>query len=284
MLKLGISSSEFKNDSDYGIDYKKYKKLGYDSLDYGAFFMSNNPVYQLDEKEFILYFKGLKKEVEENGLIIYQMHALWDPEAEKKYHDNLQEFYVKCLKAAGILGCPYVVMHPVSPNGWDTPFTYQEIFDRNIDFISKLVPFCKEYHTKLAIENLPFRGVDNFFNPINTLKLINTLNSEEIVMCVDTGHFNIFRDCPIYDTIVKIGDKLKVLHIHDNMGDADYHLLPKKGNFNWDDFCLGLKEIKFDGVLNLETGISKDLPREEFDKASEELVNILKDFREKIEC
>ena len=50
------------------------------------------------------------------------------------------------------------------------------------------------------------------------------------------------------------------LHIHDNDGRSDQHLTPGLGNIDWNGFAKALKDICFNGVLNLEV---KTLPTEE---------------------
>ena len=60
---------------------------------------------------------------------------------------------------------------------------------------------------------------------------------------------------------MKLGEHLKVLHIHDNDGVADLHQLPftfaktreNLPSTDWDGFIKGLRRIHFDKVLSFET-------------------------------
>lgn len=50
-----------------------------------------------------------------------------------------------------------------------------------------------------------------------------------------------------------LGKRIKALHIHDNNGATDQHLMPYVGTINWDDFCNSLHDIGYDGDLSFET-------------------------------
>ena len=194
MVKIGIVSNAYENDSKFKIDFEKYQKMGYESLDFQNFISSKSDLYKMNDDEFVSYLTELKKEMDKYGLFFNQLHALWDTEAEKFERNHLQDYYIKSIKAAGILNCPYVVIHPVSPRNWEEKLDAKEMKEFNIKFMQDLIPYCKENHTRLAIENLPFPWLYEFFGPEGTLDLINSINSEYVVMCVDTGHFNIFKD------------------------------------------------------------------------------------------
>lgn len=61
--------------------------------------------------------------------------------------------------------------------------------------------------------------------------------------------------------ITSLGDRLKVLHIHDNDGIADLHQIPytftktreNKPSTDWDGFIKGLRNIRFNETLSFET-------------------------------
>ena len=73
--------------------------------------------------------------------------------------------------------------------------------------------------------------------------------------------------------LAKYGDRLKTLHIHDNDGTADQHIIPFDGNIDYSRFIAKLKKLDFYGIIALEvmrnrTDIYNDLSDEQFlDKA-----------------
>ena len=78
--------------------------------------------------------------------------------------------------------------------------------------------------------------------------------------CFDTGHANLVG-IDFESFLITLGDRLKVLHIHDNDGVMDLHQLPftftktreNRPSTDWDGFVKGLRQIHFDGVLSFET-------------------------------
>lgn len=167
--------------------------------------------------------------------------------------DLLIPFYEKAMKACSILECKYLVIHPRMPYGWETkPEQYDFCYQNNLEFIKQLMPIANEYDIVICIENMPspfsFGKIDGL------IKCIDEINDEHFKMCLDVGHYNISdKDNDIYSTLLKIGNRLKVLHIHDNNQDNDYHLLPGQGNVDWKNFYRGLKDINFEGSISFET-------------------------------
>ena len=77
------------------------------------------------------------------------------------------------------------------------------------------------------------------------------MNSPFLVACLDTGHANCAGIAAGKFARI-LGDRLKVLHIHDNMAKSDAHALPFTGTIDWKDFGAALKEIGYSGALSLE--------------------------------
>lgn len=74
---------------------------------------------------------------------------------------------------------------------------------------------------------------------------------EVLGICLDCGQANVAHlDIP--KEIEKIGRRLQVVHIHDNDGSFDQHLLPFEGNIDWNCVMGALKQIGFTGELALE--------------------------------
>ncbi len=78
--------------------------------------------------------------------------------------------------------------------------------------------------------------------------------------CFDTGHANLVG-LDMEQFITTLGNRLKVLHIHDNDGVSDLHQIPytfaktreNKSSTDWEGFIRGLQNISFQGVLSFET-------------------------------
>ena len=251
-----------KSNNEFCIDFDSSKRSNYEAIDLQIFISKDSIVYKLNDNEFNNYLLKLNKKLQKYHLIPYQLHSLWEfgdnKSDEEKNWDLILPYYIKAIEGAHILGVKYVVIHHRFPFGYfETEQTKNYGKELNIKFLKKLLPYATKNDVTLCLENLPF---DIEYSKINgTLSIIKSINDDHVKMCLDTGHLNcIEKDKDIYKWIKKIGSNLKCLHVHDNLGDGDYHLLPWQGSINWDDFTKGLKEINFDGCISLETQSKKE--------------------------
>jgi sugar phosphate isomerase/epimerase len=93
--------------------------------------------------------------------------------------------------------------------------------------------------------------------------MIDLLNKEAggdyFGFCLDAGHANL-TNRNIKEYVKELGDRLTILHIHDNNGFEDMHMIPysylatpSSHVCDWQGFVEGLKEIGYKGVLAFET-------------------------------
>ena len=102
-----------------------------------------------------------------------------------------------------------------------------------------------------------------FSNAADLAKMLDILNEEAggdyFGCCLDVGHANLTRR-NIKEFVKTPGDRLTILHIHDNDGNEDLHMIPYSylattscHVCDWKGFVEGLKEIGYKGVLAFET-------------------------------
>ncbi|MCL2196806.1 MAG: sugar phosphate isomerase/epimerase [Treponema sp.] len=80
--------------------------------------------------------------------------------------------------------------------------------------------------------------------------LFANIDSDNLKFCYDCGHENCFT--PGVDYLSKYGEKLAALHLHDNDGTGDQHMLPFSGTVNWEKVINKIKELNYKGALSLE--------------------------------
>ena len=83
-------------------------------------------------------------------------------------------------------------------------------------------------------------------------EFLDYIDHPNVTACWDTGHANI--EGSQYDDILVLSDKLTALHINDNNGLKDEHLLPYMGTMNIDEIMTALLKIGFDGYFTFESG------------------------------
>ena len=139
---------------------------------------------------------------------------------------------------------------------------FEEIFDRNVQAIRILADHVKDDGITICLENLT-----NGSGPLSDgnykysvhyrveelLWYIEQLGDEHLGICLDTGHLNLTKACSQGAFIRKAGKHLKALHIADNQGATDQHLMPfGVGKVDFEDVFSALKEIGYDGYINYE--------------------------------
>ena len=100
-------------------------------------------------------------------------------------------------------------------------------------------------------------GVGNHFKCLDIteelLSYVEELNSPHLGICLDTGHLNLSRASTQRDFILRAGKHLRALHIADNEGERDQHLMPFGiGSVDMKEVAGTLFEIGYDGLWNLE--------------------------------
>ena len=244
---------------------------GFDAIDYSMFVHDEeNGVFS--SNQFERYAKEIKKTVDSAGIKVGQVHAQMpkpsypDYLARTKMWDELAK---RSIITAAILESPYVVIHPLIMLERKYDFLYQENFKINIEYYNKMIPYLQEYNVKIALENMwNYDDEKNMICPTvcssaeELLTMCDALG-ERFVVCLDVGHTVLTGYSP--ESMVKtIGDKLRVLHVHDNDGYNDLHTIPSDSfashtnnvpddrRINWDKFMESLKEIHYEGTFSLE--------------------------------
>ena len=228
------------------------KAAGFDCADYGYLSITNGDLFTKPLEEAIEYVKHERKVAESQGITFSQAHGPWPT------HDTTPELrreklvlMERAIRLTPYLGTPYLVIHPDLPFGWwdgelDPSFTKKT----NIEMFEALLPIAEEAGTIICLENMPTEPYD--ISPTAEIyKFIQEINHPNLKMCFDTGHAHVFGD-DCGDMVRLIAPVLRVMHVHDNMGECDMHIWPYEGTINWDNFAKGLADIKFDGVLSIE--------------------------------
>lgn len=262
MIKTGIISSAYFSIDDYKQGIKKLKEHGFNCIDYQNIASPFCEFFKYDNEEFENYFRTIGQYAKEQQIDIFQMHGLWPRYADGDLSgfDRDMELYLKQLHAAELMDCKRFILHPCMPYGWENEIDKEKAFTETLKTIDCLLPYAKKANITICVENMPHSKVHSFSN-INELKrLIRTVNDNNVKACFDTGHCQ-FTQEDIYECIVTLCDDLEALHVHDTFCAQDRHLVPFQGEIDWSKFIKGLKEIKFNGCISLETPISLNTPK-----------------------
>lgn len=242
--------------------YKKAKEFGFDCIDFGILGSSvgtdfYNKFYKGDEKTREEILLLAKKQADEAGVILYQSHApciSLGRSLEEEEINTLISDIQTTIRACHMVGCKYLVVHPFMPNSWYDRGKPEaaDTFNKNVLYLQKLSDYAEKYGIILCLENMPCHDFC-ISTPEETLEVIKKVNRENVKMCVDTGHIPAYsRNLDVAEEILKCGEYIKVLHVHDNYGGADQHNFPGMGMIDWTEVMNSLKKIGFDGSFSLE--------------------------------
>jgi len=104
------------------------------------------------------------------------------------------------------------------------PFYKKNFLDRSIKFWNQII---NEYDIEVCLENMWDES------PLVLYDIISKIDNENLKICFDPGHFNVFSKARLDDWIKILSEKISLIHISDNLGDYDSHLEVGKGNIDW---------------------------------------------------
>ena len=163
-----------------------------------------------------------------------------------------------------MIGIKNMVLH--CDNMLGTSFSKAERVERNIEKLKELAAYIRDKEITVCLENLrPHVSEDEVLvdrNADDLLYIIDRVGSERLGICLDTGHLNL-TDKNQREFILKAGSRLKAIHIADNEGKTDQHLMPFTcGTVDFCEVVKALREVNYSGVFNLEIPGERKVPLE----------------------
>ena len=162
------------------------------------------------------------------------------------------------------IGVKNMVLH--CDNLVGTDFTKHEKIEKNVEKLRVLAEYIKDKDVMICLENLRPHGPEDSElidrNADDLLHIISRVGSDKLGICLDTGHLNL-TDKNQREFILKAGDKLMALHIANNEGVTDQHMMPfTRGTVDFMEVVKALREINYTGLFNLEIPGERKIPME----------------------
>ena len=303
---ISVQTGDWYDESDDDTSMRMARECGIEALDYNIDHVLSPhkllkgekfPQCDLPVEEFVACYAPLKAASEKYGIAISQMHAPFPSwlDGYPEQSEYVLQTIEKVIAVCAYVGCPALVVHPFVGENRTRD---REI---NLAIYRRLMPAAKKYGVKVCLENMftTFKGhVTECFctNAEDSVELIDLLNEEAgeecFGFCYDVGHANITGKNQ-RDYLEKIGHRLTVLHIHDNDGVGDRHMIPftqspdlwaAHPGTDWEGFIAGLRAIGYKGNLSFETfRASRHFPREVHPAMLQLVASIGAYFRRRIE-
>lgn len=266
MKKIGISCGFLVRTLGLDRAFELCKESGFDSVDFSLErYKVGDAIYGGSDDAFESHFDAIKRKAADFELLISQTHGRCatyrlDDEA---FCENIDRINELDIRATSVLGAPACVIHfpntsrcgKVAPN---------IIHDLSATMYNKAAVFAEKYKTSIACETFGAARIpgarirDLFSDPAEFKHQYGLINTEYKTICVDTGHTHeaeSFWVPPPEEMIRILGKDVTILHLHDNNGHYDDHLLPGMGNINWPGVFDALDDIGYSGVYNFEVSL-----------------------------
>jgi sugar phosphate isomerase/epimerase len=122
----------------------------------------------------------------------------------------------------------------------------------DIPEIQRLADYAAERGVRLALEN----SGDAIWLLDRVLEEVgDDSEATNLGICIDTGHAHMSHDAgrePVTNYLERYAGQLEHVHLHDNHGVWDEHLVPGDGTIDWSRVVRTLEEIGSDGTAILE--------------------------------
>lgn len=156
---------------------------------------------------------------------------------------------ITACRAAALLGAENIVLHPGPEREGRPP---QEEFLQHMRHaavsLNRVAAYCCEIGVQLLLENMLPHLL--FGRTSDMMYLLGEITNCNVGTCLDTGHARLGGD--LGNVIHKLSGHLKMVHINDNHGDWDAHLIPGDGSIDWPWLISELQRYQFRGGLIIE--------------------------------
>ena len=257
-LKLGKSLGFFLSDSTpntlaFERQIKELKDLGFDSVDIGVDRDMENREREIYRMQF---YDDCFKIVQNNGLYLNCVHMSFGPTWEFSSLDkNIRDASLRQSKEL------FEIIDKYNPFGY-VLHASRWVTEKRKERLELLKESLKQLRTytkaNICVETLPrdclCHTTDEIIDVVDAVEGIN--------ICADVNHLLQERS---EDAILKMGSRIKTLHISDYDYVDERHLMPGKGLIDWMELIGNLEKIGYTGVFNYELGYSAKEIKENYD-------------------
>ncbi len=148
------------------------------------------------------------------------------------------------LVAMGGLGARIAILHPSAPGAagaTDHPDGFRQSIER-------LIPVAEHLDMTLAIENIP----GPLGKPEAVAQFVEGCAHPRVRACLDTGHALLTEGARTAAAFRRLAPLAAAVHLHDNDGKQDGHLIPGEGALPWNALWESLEESGFSGPRSFE--------------------------------
>ena len=249
-MKLSISSFVYFN---YPLDetIRRIAAIGFDGIDIWG---GRPHAYRRDLSEKEIGF--LRKLLSDADLAVASFipaqfrypTCLCSP--NETIHRDSVTYICESIETAAALGAPIV---SVCPGHSLFGQSREDAWGRLCESLDTICGYAAQCGLRIAVEPADKYETDLINTTAEAMKLIEELEHENLGVLLDNGHAHVVGES-IDQAVRRLGDRLFHVHVDDNNGLRDQHLVPGNGDFDFASFITALREVGYDGYLAAELG------------------------------
>lgn len=218
--------------------------------------MAMNPDSALRGPRWREYVEHIGQYASSRGVRFTQSHLpyydVFSDSVTEQDREMWEELIRRCIVASGMLGVRWAVTHPGTVYGAENNEHVQ--LERNLAYYARHTETANREGVGIALEN-DF-GPQGGYAYCASVRELRTLvdafgDPEHIGACYDFGHANLAGGNHRANLNL-LGSRLKAVHVQDNHGERDEHLMPFYGSIDWKQAMAGLADIGYTGELTYE--------------------------------
>ena len=247
-MKLATTTGDYGKYTDTQTEaLKRIRDAGFRYADY-SFCVDHRKQSGIYTDKFENYLDEVNKTAESVGIKLVQAHSPMG----RPLDDGglLLKDTLRCVDACGAWGIPNLVVH----SGYTPGLSTEQTLARNKEFFMPLLERAERYGVNILVENFNKMYIDGLYwidNATDLRRMVDLVNHPLFHAVWDVGHANM-QEMPQDEEMRILGEHLRALHIHDNMGDIDAHNVPYLGNISMDAVMRGLFDIGYKGYFTFE--------------------------------
>ena len=264
MTSLYRERRGFEEHISYIESIRRCHAAGFRVLDFNACALSHRQT-TLHLPDWKQQADAIRNEAEKLGMVFSQSHPPYRPGREGTFPTQEEEDFframsLRSIEISAMLGVKWAVLHPVTAAA-EGGYNLEKNLAINRETFSGEIELGGKLGVGLAFENmcdpLQRRRLRPAASEIEAL--MDYFNLPHVGLCWDVGHG--YRMCPDQvPSIMRLGNRIKALHIDDNIGQTDLHQLPFMGDIPWEDVMHALYASGCKADLIYEVRINRNMP------------------------
>lgn len=207
----------------------------------------------------------IRNEAEKLGIRFSQSHPPYRPGREGKFATAeeatfFQAMALRAIEISAMLGVGWAVLHPVTIAGSHENLTEKNI-EYNLQVFGPEAELAFKLNQGIAFENMCDLDNRRRFGTtdVELCRLVEAFDHPLAGICWDIGHAH--RQLDEQEAAIRrLGPRIKALHIDDNLGQTDLHLLPFLGTIAWERIMHALYEAGCTADLIFEIKLNNSMP------------------------